>query len=108
LAIKGAAGALAGRMPDTATRRERKMLSGIGQMHLANDWTTLITVSVGMLGAVFYVASISMKTVIPLRIAGIVSAVFFLVFGFLVHSFTTIFLYFILVPLNSLRLYQML
>jgi len=92
------------------------MLSGItssirewaGELHLADDWVSLFTVSMGVLGAVFYVASISMKTVIPLRIAGIASAVFFLIFGLLVHSFTTILLYFILVPLNSLRLYQML
>jgi len=77
-------------------------------MNLANNWMALITVAMGVLGAIFYVASISMKTVIPLRIAGIASAVFFLLFGFLAHSITTIFLYVILVPLNSLRLYQML
>ena len=59
------------------------------------------------LGAMFYVASLSMKTVIPLRIAAIASACFFLVYGVLAYSVTTIFLYVILVPLNSLRLYQL-
>jgi hypothetical protein len=71
------------------------------------DLATIVTIGMGVLGAIFYVASISMKTVIPLRIAGIVSAVFFLIFGILAHSITTIFLYMILVPLNSVRLYQM-
>jgi CRP-like cAMP-binding protein len=68
---------------------------------------TVITIGMAVLGAIFYVASISMRTVIPLRIAGIASAVFFLIYGLLAYSITTIFLYVILVPLNSLRLYQM-
>ncbi len=72
------------------------------------DLMTLVTVGLGFLGAIFYVASVSMKTVIPLRIAGIASAFFFLCYGILAHSITTIFLYVILVPLNVLRLYQML
>jgi hypothetical protein len=72
------------------------------------DLMTLVTVGLGFLGAIFYVASISMKTVIPLRIAGIASAFFFLCYGVLAHSITTIFLYVILVPLNVFRLYQML
>jgi hypothetical protein len=71
------------------------------------DLMSLVTIGMGILGAIFYVASISMKTVIPLRIAGIASAFFFLCYGILAYSITTIFLYVILVPLNSLRLYQM-
>jgi hypothetical protein len=67
----------------------------------------LVTVAMGILGGIFYVASISMKTVIPLRIAGIASAFFFLCYGILMRSIPVIFLYAILVPLNSLRLYQM-
>ena len=74
----------------------------------ALDLTTIVVLSFAFLGAIFYVASISMKTVIPLRIAGIASAVFFLIYGILAYSITTIFLYVILVPLNVLRLYQML
>lgn len=68
---------------------------------------TIVTIGLGILGALFYVASVSMKTVIPLRIAGIASAVSFLCYGILAYSITTIFLYLILVPLNTLRLYQM-
>jgi hypothetical protein len=68
---------------------------------------TVITVGFAFLGAIFYVASVSMKHLIPLRIAGIASAVFFLCYGVLAYSITTIFLYVILVPLNVVRLYQM-
>ena len=71
------------------------------------DATTIVTIGMAFLGALFYVASLSMKTVIPLRIAAIASACFFLVYGILAYSVTTIFLYVILVPLNSLRLYQL-
>ncbi len=63
--------------------------------------------AMGLAGGLFYIASMSMKTVIPLRIAGIISALFFLLFGILTHSLPAIFLYGILLPLNSLRLYQM-
>ncbi len=62
----------------------------------------------GALGGLCYVASISMKTVIPLRIAGIASALFFLCSGILARSFPAIFLYAMLLPLNSFRLYQLL
>jgi Cyclic nucleotide-binding domain len=71
------------------------------------DATTIATVGMGLLGALFHVASLSMKTVIPLRIAAIASSCFFLVYGILAYSITTIFLYTILVPLNSVRLYQL-
>jgi hypothetical protein len=59
------------------------------------------------IGGLLYVASISMRTVIPLRIAGIASAFSFLCSGILTHSFPSIFLYTLLLPLNTFRLYQM-
>jgi hypothetical protein len=71
------------------------------------DPKTIITIGMGVLGALFYIASLAMKTVIPLRIAAIASACFFLVYGILAYSITTIFLYVILVPLNSYRLYEL-
>jgi Cyclic nucleotide-binding domain len=61
----------------------------------------------GILGAIFYIASMSMRTVIPLRIAGIASALFFLCSGIFSHSLPAIVLYAVLLPLNSIRLYQM-
>jgi len=71
-----------------------------------SSFITLANV-MGAIGGLFYVASISMSTVIPLRIAGIASAFFFLCYGVLARSFPTIFLYGMLLPLNSYRLYQM-
>jgi hypothetical protein len=59
------------------------------------------------IGGLCYVASVSMTTVIPLRIAAIASALFFLCSGIFARSFPSIFLYGILLPLNSFRLYQM-
>jgi hypothetical protein len=61
----------------------------------------------GLIGALFYVASMSMKTVIPLRITGIVSASFLLGAGILSHSIPAIVLYALLLPVHSIRLYQM-
>src|ERR1700719_5420072 len=59
------------------------------------------------IGGVLYIASTSMKTVIPLRIAGIASALFFLCSGIFARSLPAILLYAVLLPLNSIRLYQM-
>jgi CRP-like cAMP-binding protein len=61
----------------------------------------------GAIGGLLYVAAISMKTVIPLRIAGIGSAFFFLCSGIFARSFPSIFLYALLLPVNSYRLFQM-
>jgi CRP-like cAMP-binding protein len=70
---------------------------------------SFITLSnvLGAVGGLCYVASISMKTVIPLRVAAIASAFFFLVSGIFARNFPAIFLYAMLLPLNSFRLYQM-
>ncbi len=61
----------------------------------------------GAIGGLCYVASVSMKTVIPLRIAAIASAFFFLCSAIFARTFPSIFLYALLLPLNSYRLYQM-
>ena len=60
----------------------------------------------GLIGGIFYVASVSMKTVIPLRLAGIASTIFFLGYGLLTPNLPTIFLYAMLLPLNTFRLFQ--
>ena len=61
-----------------------------------------------VIGGVLYIASTSMKTVIPLRIAGIASACCFLCSGIFARSFPPVFLYSLLLPLNTFRLFQML
>jgi cyclic nucleotide-binding protein len=71
-----------------------------------SSFITLANV-MGAIGGLLYIASISMTTVIPLRIAAIGSAFFFLCYGVFAGSFPTIFLYGMLLPLNAYRLHQM-
>lgn len=69
---------------------------------------TFVTLAniLGLLGGIFYVASVSMKTIIPLRIAGIASTFFFLGYGIFAPALPTAFMYAMLLPLNTYRLYQ--
>ena len=62
----------------------------------------------GATGAIFYVVSMSMKTAIPLRITSLVSAVCLLGASILARSLPAIVLYALLLPVHSIRLYQML
>ncbi len=62
---------------------------------------------VGYIAAVFVLATFWMKTMVPLRIAGIVSNVFFIGYGILAHAYPPLILHIVLLPLNALRLYQM-
>jgi hypothetical protein len=64
--------------------------------------------TLALLGAVFYVTTLLMRTIVPLRIFGIVGDMFFIGYGVLANSITTFFLYLLLLPINSVRLYQML
>lgn len=67
-----------------------------------------VTMVFGFVAGAFYIASHSMKTMVPLRICEIISNVLFLAYGLMYPSYPTLVLYGILVPLNSLRLYEML
>lgn len=62
----------------------------------------------GIIGALLYLATYATKTMVPLRIMGIASNFFLVGYAFLHTSYPTFFLYLVLIPLNSLRLYQML
>jgi Cyclic nucleotide-binding domain len=66
------------------------------------------TVGLGFAGGILYITSHYMKTMVPLRICEIASNVLFVVYGAMYPSWPTLALYGILVPLNSLRLYEML
>lgn len=66
-------------------------------------WTN----AVGYLAAAFSIASYSMKMIIHLRVAAIISSIFFLAYGFLAPSYPQIILNAVLVPLNIVRLRQM-
>jgi hypothetical protein len=59
-------------------------------------------------GAVFYVATLLVRTIVPLRFIGIISNVFFIAYGALAGSAATFFLYLLSLPINVIRLRQML
>jgi hypothetical protein len=63
---------------------------------------------VGYLGAVFVIATYSMRTMVPLRIAGIVSNLILITYGYCMPAYPTFFLHLILLPLNAWRLREML
>src|SRR5262245_38682059 len=68
---------------------------------------TLLDLS-GYAAAVSVFAAFWMKTMIPLRVAGIVGNLLFICWGFFGEHYPVLALHIILLPLNLLRLYQML
>ena len=61
---------------------------------------------IGLVGGIFYVASVTLRTMIPLRIAAIISNVLFIFYGLLSKTLPTVFMYGVLLPINCFRLYQ--
>jgi hypothetical protein len=61
-----------------------------------------------LVGAIFYAATFLMPRMIPLRIFGILSAVFLMAYGLLGSAIGTFFMYMLLLPINGLRLFQIL
>jgi CRP/FNR family cyclic AMP-dependent transcriptional regulator len=62
----------------------------------------------GYIAALLVFATHSMKTMIPLRILGIGSNLFFIAYGYFGELYPNLILHVVLLPLNLLRLYQML
>jgi hypothetical protein len=62
----------------------------------------------GYAAALLVLATYSMRTMIPLRILGICGNVFFISYSYLAHVYPNLILHMVLLPLNSIRLYQML
>ena len=60
----------------------------------------------GLAGGICYIASVSMKTVVPLRLAGIASTLLFLLSAIMARSIPSMFLYAVLLPLNIVRLIE--
>lgn len=63
---------------------------------------------IGFVAAGLVIATLSMRTMIPLRVIGLVSNVAFVTYGALFGSVPTVILHGILFPLNVYRLYEML
>jgi hypothetical protein len=61
-----------------------------------------------LVGVIFFVATLLMQTMVPLRIANMIGCAFFALFGALTGAITTFLLYLLMVPINAYRLRQML
>jgi hypothetical protein len=59
-----------------------------------------------LVGAAFYAATFLMPTMVRLRVYGILSALCFVSYGVLAGAISTFLMYFMLLPINSVRLYQ--
>ena len=61
-----------------------------------------------LVGAVFFVATLLTHTMVPLRVANMIGCMCFAAFGALSADIKTFLLYLLLLPINALRLHQML
>ena len=61
-----------------------------------------------LVGAIFFVATLLTRTIVPLRVANMFGCAFFAGFGALAGDIKTFLLYFLLLPINAIRLRQML
>jgi hypothetical protein len=61
-----------------------------------------------LIGAIFFVATLLTRTMVPLRVANMISDVFFVGFGALAGDIKTFLLYLLMLPINGIRLRQML
>ena len=59
-------------------------------------------------GAVFYAATLLMRTMVPLRTFGIISILFFMAYGAFGGAIATFLMYLFLLPIDTVRLFQML
>jgi CRP/FNR family transcriptional regulator, cyclic AMP receptor protein len=64
--------------------------------------------AIGYGGTVFTIASYGMRTIIPLRIAGVIASVLFIIYGAAIQSWPVLITELIILPLNTIRLYQVL
>ncbi len=63
--------------------------------------------ALGYLAALLVLATFSMQTMLPLRVTGIASNCVFIAYGYFTAAWPVVALHLVLLPLNSLRLYQM-
>ena len=89
--------------PDNVTYHA--IFARLGEIFLAN--ITIANIC-ALIGAIFFVATLLTRTMVPLRVSNMISNVFFMAFGALASDIKTFLLYLLLLPINSIRLYQML
>lgn len=71
------------------------------------EFTSLVEL-VGWIGAGLTFTAYSMKTMLPLRVIAVLANIFFGAYGYLTDVYPTMFLHMALLPMNSVRLYQIL
>ena len=64
--------------------------------------------TLALVGALLYVATLMVRTIVPLRVLGIISMLFFIGYGALAGAVATFLLYLLSLPINVFRLHQML
>ena len=64
--------------------------------------------AIGYLGALLTFGTYSMKTMVPLRIVGLCANCVFIFYGYFAPAYPQLLLHVVLLPLNAVRLYQML
>lgn len=87
------------------------LMSWDGVLHLMTRENALRLLTwaniLGLIGGIFYVATLAEQTMVRLRLANIASNLSFFGYGFLIGSIPTMFLYALLLPINTVRLWQM-
>jgi hypothetical protein len=61
-----------------------------------------------LIGASLYVATLMVRTIVPLRVIGIISILFFIGYGALAGTVSTVIMYLLSLPINAIRLQQIL
>ncbi len=61
-----------------------------------------------LVGSIFFVATLLTQTMVPLRVSNMIGCAFFVGFGALAHDVKTLLLYLLMLPINAVRLRQML
>jgi len=61
-----------------------------------------------LFGSIFFVTTLMVRTIVPLRVIGIISSLFFIAYGLAAGAVTTFLLYLLSLPMNVIRLRQML
>jgi hypothetical protein len=72
------------------------------------DMSGMVSGAGGLLASAFVVAGYTMRTMIPLRIFGIITNVFLILYALPHHNYPIVILHVILLPLNAYRLREML
>jgi hypothetical protein len=67
-----------------------------------------LTNMLALAGAMLYVVTLVVRTIVPLRVFGIISTLFFIAYGAMAGAASTFFLYLLSLPVNVIRLRQML